>query len=141
MFIVSSKYELTVSFEDLDPMNIVWHGNYVRYMERARCDLFTKLRYTYLDMHNDGIMYPIAKMETKYIKPAEFLDKLIVETSIISIEPTLDMKYKIYKKDTNEKIFEAKTMQIAVNPKTRESVFTPPKTLVQILNGKENEEI
>ena len=134
MFIISSTCEITVSFEDLDPMNIVWHGNYIRYMERARCDLFSKLNYTYLDMKNDGIAYPIAKMETKYIKPAMFGDKITVETSILSIEPTLNIKYKMYRED--EKIFEAKTMQIAVEVNSRESVFTPPKRLVELLNGK-----
>lgn len=139
MFIVSSTYELTVSFEDLDPMNIVWHGNYIKYMERARCDLFSKLNYTYFDMKEDFIAYPIAKLETKYIKPAEFNDKLKVETSIISIEPTLDITYKIYK--SNEKIFTAKTMQIAVDINTKESIFVPPKRLIEILKDKFNQRI
>lgn len=126
MPIITATYELTVSFEDLDPMNVVWHGNYIRYMERARCDLLSKINYTYVDMKNDGVMYPIAKMETKYIKSACFGDKLVVETSIINVEPTLDIRYKIYKKGTNEKIFEAKTMQICVNLKNKESVYTAP---------------
>ena len=136
MFIIKTKYELTVSFEDLDPMNVVWHGNYIRYMEQARCDLFSKLNYTYVDMKNDGIMYPIAKMETKYIKPACFGDKLTVETEIISVEPTLDIKYKIY--NQNQKIFEAKTMQIGVDINTKESVFIPPKRFIELLKDKEN---
>lgn len=141
MYIISSTYEITVSFEDLDPMNVVWHGNYLRYLEQARCDLFSKIHYTYFDMKNDGIAYPIAKFEIKYIKPAQFCDKLIVETAITSIEPTLNIKYKIYKKDTEEVIFKASSMQIAVDISTRESVFTPPKNLVKILDGKENEKI
>lgn len=139
MFIISSEYEITVSFEDLDPMNVVWHGNYIHYMERARCNLFLKLNYTYADMKNDGIMYPVAKMETKFIKPAFFNDKLTVETAIISIEPTLDIKYKIYRE--GEKIFEAKTMQIAVDINSKESVFIPPKRLVKLLEGKSDYKI
>ena len=139
MYIISSKYELTVSFEDLDPMNVVWHGNYMRYMEQARCDLFAKLNYTYIDMKNDGVAYPIAKMETKFIKPAEFGDKLTVETFIIQIEPTLEIKYKIYK--NNDKIFEAKTMQIAVDINSRESIFEAPVKLKTILKNKKNEAI
>lgn len=135
MYIVSSEYELTVSFEDLDPMNIVWHGNYLRYLEKARCDLFSKLNYTYMDMKDDGIMYPAAKVKMKYIKPAFFGDVLRIETSIISIEPALDIKYKIYNKKTGEKIFEAETMQIAVDINTRESVFNAPERLIKILKS------
>ncbi len=139
MYIISSIYKLTVSFEDLDPMNVVWHGNYIRYMEQARCDLFSKLNYTYVDMKNDGIMYPIAKMYTKYIKPAQFGDNLSVETFILNIEPTLDIKYKIFK--NNEKIFEAKTMQIAVDIKTKESIYKAPERFLSLLNGLENQVI
>ena len=54
MCLYESEYEVKVSFEDLDPMNIVWHGNYMRYMEQARCDMLEKLHYTYTDIKNDG---------------------------------------------------------------------------------------
>jgi len=139
MFIVSSEYNLTVSFEDLDPMNMVWHGNYIRYMEQARCDLFSKLNYTYIDMKNDGIVYPIVKMKTKYIRPARFGDKLAVETEIISIEPALEISYTI--KRCGEKIFKAETMQIAADINTFESIYTPPVRLAKILEGRVNEKI
>ena len=139
MFIVSSEYNLTVSFEDLDPMNMVWHGNYIRYMEQARCDLFSKLNYTYIDMKNDGIVYPIIKMKTKYIRPARFGDKLAVETEIISIEPALEISYTI--KRCGEKIFKAETMQIAADINTFESIYTPPVRLAKILEGRVNEKI
>ena len=38
---------IDVPFYDLDPMNVVWHGNYVKYLEVARCDLLSKIGYTY----------------------------------------------------------------------------------------------
>lgn len=41
---------IDVQFFDLDPMNVVWHGNYVKYLETARCDLLAKVGYTYDDM-------------------------------------------------------------------------------------------
>ena len=141
MFIVSSKYEVTVSFEDLDLMEVVWHGNYFHYLERARCDLFTKINYTYIDMKHDGISYPIAKMKVKYIRPATFNDNLIIETSILSIEPTMNLRYKIFNKKTNEKIFEAETMQIAVDINSYKSKYTAPEKLLKALNGRKNEEI
>ena len=41
-----------VEFYDLDPMNVVWHGNYIKYLEAARCDMLSKIGYTYDDMKN-----------------------------------------------------------------------------------------
>lgn len=139
MSLFQSEYEVRVSFEDLDPMNIVWHGNYMRYMEQARCHLLSELKYTYVDMKNDGYAYPIAKMKVKYIKPATLGDVLSVKVEIVSIDPTLDMKYSIYNRVTGEKIFTAETMQIAVNTQSGQSIYTPPKGLSDAISGGKNE--
>lgn len=133
MSLYQSEYELRVSFEDLDPMGVVWHGNYLRYMEQARCDLLSKINYTYMDMKSDGFAYPVAKLTTKYIKPAKFMDNLIVRLEVISLEPSLDIKYKIFNKDSGEKIFEASTMQIRYDIKENQSVYTPPAALVNAI--------
>ena len=133
MGLFEAEYEFRVSFEDLDPMNIVWHGNYMRYLEQARCDMFNKLGYTYDDMKNDEVAYPVAKMQVKYIKPARLNDVLTVKTELLSIEPSMDMKYVIYNKKTEEKIFEARTMQIAVNLYTIQSIYASPTGLIEAL--------
>ncbi len=133
MSLYSSELEILVPFYDLDPMNVVWHGNYVKYMEKARCDMFSKLGYTYIDMKNDSFAYPIAKMNTKYIKPASFEQKLLIKTFLNEIEPAINIKYEIFDKISGEKIFAANTMQIAVNIKTMQSEYKPPKRLVEIL--------
>ena len=141
MSLYQSEYEVKISFEDLDPMNIVWHGNYMRYMEQARCDMLDKLNYTYTDMRNDGYAYPVAKMNVKYIKPAEFGDILTVKSEIVSVEPSLDIKYVVFNKKTGEKIFEASTMQIGIDTQTRKSIYTPPVRLVQALERIKNEKV
>jgi len=133
MNLYKTEYEIKISFEDIDLMGIVWHGNYMRYMEQARCDLFSKLNYTYMDMKADGYAYPVAKMKVKYVKPAEFGDVLLIKTEIISLEPALEIKYSIFNKKTADKIFEAKTMQIAVDIATRKSLYTPPKKLTETI--------
>lgn len=136
MSLFESEYELKISFENIDMMGIVWHGNYIKYMEQARCDLFSKLNYTYIDMKNDGFAYPVAKMKVKYIKPAELNDTLVVKTKIEELEPALIIKYAIYNKKTNDKIFCAETMQIAVDIKTRKSIYSAPYQLLKKLEGK-----
>ena len=141
MSLFQTEYEIKISFEDLDPMNIVWHGNYIRYMEQARCDLFEKLNYTYTDMKADGYAYPVAKMKVKYIKPAYFQDVLTIKTEIISIEPTLNIKYSIFNKTTGDKIFSAETMQIAVKYKINQSVYIPPERFTRAIERVKNEKI
>ena len=139
MSLFQTEYELKVSFEDLDPMSIVWHGNYMRYMEQARCDLLEKIGYTYFDIKTDGYAYPVAKMKVKYIKPAKFEDVLIMKLELICIEPAIEIKYKLINKNTGEKLFEAKTMQIAIDTNSKQSVYTPPKRLIMALDEVNNE--
>ena len=40
MSLFQSIYEVKVPFEDLDPMNIVWHGNYMRYNNPHKASLY-----------------------------------------------------------------------------------------------------
>ena len=141
MSLFKSEYEVIVPFEDLDPMGIVWHGNYMRYLEHARCDMLSKLNYTYKNMQSDGFAYPVAKMNVKYIKPATFEDTLVIKSDLISIEPSLDIQYVIFNKTTNEKIFEASTMQIAINAKIGESVYTAPAGLLDAVKRINDEKI
>ena len=122
---------IDVQFFDLDPMNVVWHGNYVKYLEFARCDMLAKLGYTYDDMKEDGVVYPVAKMDLKFIKPAQFMQKLKIITTIVELKPALNIKYEIFDAKTNEKIFTAKSMQICVDINTLESVYTAPKRFIE----------
>ena len=128
---ICSETFIDVQFYDLDPMNVVWHGNYIKYLEQARCDLLSKIGYTYDDMKADGFAYPVATMDLKFIKPAVFSQKLRITAAITDIEPSLNFKYEIFDAKTGEKIFKAKSMQICVDIKTRESVYTAPKRFVE----------
>lgn len=128
-----TEMKLTVQFYDLDPMNLVWHGNYLKYLESARCDLLKKIGYDYDNMRADGVVYPIAKMDLKYIKPCKFNQVLFLETIVEELEPALIIKYNIFDEESGEKVFSAKSMQICVDIKTGESIYSAPEGLKQKL--------
>lgn len=121
---ITSEMKIIVPFYDLDPMNIVWHGNYVKYLEQARCDFFDKLNYNYTDMYNDGVMYPIVKMDFKFIKSAKFGEELLVKCILRELEPAIIIKYEIYSGE--DKILTATTMQMEVSVETGETLYEAP---------------
>ena len=45
--LLSATTELEVQFFDVDSMRVVWHGNYVKYLEVARCELLKLFDYNY----------------------------------------------------------------------------------------------
>ena len=61
---MQKQIEITVPFYDLDPMNVVWHGNYVKYMEQARCALLADVNLSYDDMMKIGVVFPVVTMQT-----------------------------------------------------------------------------
>ena len=133
----SVEKEFKVEFFDVDAMKIAWHGNYVKYMEQARCDMLNKLGYNYYNMKDDGWAYPVAKMKTKFIRPLRYNQEVKIVTSLEEIEPTMVIKYKIFDKNTGEKVFEGETVQFAVLIETRETIYSAPSNLKKILGVKD----
>lgn len=129
MNFVENNITVEVPFYDLDPMNVVWHGNFLKYTEIARGKLMEKIKYSYNEMREDGVVYPIAKMDMKFIKSATLAQKLTVKAILEEIEPAIKIKYIIKDFNTNETIFKASTTQICVDTVTRKSIYEAPEKL------------
>ena len=66
---ISAEVIIKIQFYDLDPMRIVWHGNYPRFLEQARAVLFEKISFGYREMSESGFAWPIVDMRIKYVRP------------------------------------------------------------------------
>lgn len=126
---LSHEIELAPAFHDLDPMNIVWHGNYPKYLEIARCALLAKFNYDYPAMRDSGYAWPIVDMRLKYVKSAEFNQRLIVRAEIVEWENRLKIEFVIRDADTGAVINKAYTIQVAVDMSTREMLYVCPPVL------------
>lgn len=121
---ITSSINYKVAFYDVDPMNIVWHGNYVKFLEIARCHLLDKIGYNYDDMKRDGYAYPIVKMDVKYISPASFGDELEITATITNYYGLLKIAYDIYNNTTNKLSAKANTSQAAVMVDGLQTMFS-----------------
>lgn len=126
------RYEFKAEFFDTDPMGIMWHGNYVKYLEMARCKLLDEIGYNYIKMQDNGFTLPIVKMDLKYINPIYFNEYFIVEISVIECDITLKFKYTLLSKD-ELKIAKANTTQVAVTL-NKETLYSIPDDLKFALN-------
>lgn len=118
---------IKVPFYDVDSMDVVWHGHYVKYLEEARCALLEQLGYGYTQMRASGYVWPIVKMQFKYIRPAFFNQELTVSAFLYEYENGLGIKYKITDKQTGELLTKAETMQFAIDMKTKETCYLSPE--------------
>ena len=126
------RYEFKAEFFDADPMGVMWHGNYVKYLEMARCRLLDELNFNYIKMQNRGFALPIIKMDLKYINPIYFNDDFIVEIRRVECDITLKFNYILLSKD-NQIIVKASTTQVAVTL-NKETLYAIPDELKFALN-------
>jgi acyl-CoA thioester hydrolase len=74
---------IRVYFEDTDFSGLVYHANYLRYMERARSDM---LRVAGVDQKTafdsgEGV-YAVTELSIRYVKPAHYDDALLIVSTI-----------------------------------------------------------
>jgi len=128
--ILSAEVVVEIPFHDCDPMQVVWHGNYARYLEVARCELLRKINYDYLDMQASGYCWPIVDMRLKYVGSARFTQKIRVVADLVEYESRLKINYMIFCASTGQKLTKAHTVQVAVDLETQEMQYTSPSVLI-----------
>lgn len=74
--------EIRVNYFDTDKMGVVWHGNYIKYFEIAREEMFRSAGLSYAALERAGIMMPVVEVGVTYLKPAEYDEILTVETLV-----------------------------------------------------------
>ena len=128
---LSENYSLSVPFFDVDSMNIVWHGNYCKYLELARCKLLDKIGYNYRAMAESGFLFPIVDMQIKYVKPIIFEQAIVINATLVEWEQRLKIKYSISDANTEEVLTKAHTIQAAVELKTQRLHLACPDIFIQ----------
>ncbi len=80
------KWSVRIYFEDTDSGGVVYHSNYLKFMERARTEWLRSLDLNQADLKKkDKIMFVVAKVNIDYKKAASFNDELDIETSLDNI--------------------------------------------------------
>lgn len=130
---IQAEYIVEVPFFDLDPMHIVWHGNYVKYFEEARCQLLRKINYDYPQMEQSGFYWPIIDLRLKYISPARYGQKLRCIATLKECENRLRIDYRIEDLDSQKKLSKGYSIQVAVRKTDFEMQLVSPAVLTQKL--------
>ena len=125
----SAETVIKAQFYDLDPMNVVWHGNYARFLEQARCELLDSIGYNYAEMKESGFAWPIVDMRIKYVRPVLFGQEIVVTATIIETQNRLKIDYRIRDRASGEVLTKATTVQVAVNMTTGEMQLESPAAL------------
>ncbi|MCX7068230.1 MAG: acyl-CoA thioesterase [Methylococcales bacterium] len=130
---IKHAIDIQIPFHDVDMMEIVWHGHYVKYFEIARCALLDKIAYNYMQMRNSGYAWPVIDLRIRYVKPAAFGQLITVHAEIVEWENRLKINYLITDKLTGAKLTKGYSIQVAIDNRTKAMCFESPRVLLEKL--------
>jgi len=128
---ISAEVAVEVPFHDVDVMEIVWHGHYVKYFEIARCALLRRLDYDVPQMRESGYLWPVVDCHLKYVRPARYGQKIIVRARLMEYENRLKIGYEIRDALSGERLTRGSTVQVAVDGRNNELQFVSPLALTE----------
>lgn len=80
------RYALRVFYEDTDAGGVVYHANYVRWLERARSDLLDLLGIDQRAALEAGEgLYTVAEVTIRYLAPARLGDTVVIATTALQV--------------------------------------------------------
>jgi acyl-CoA thioester hydrolase len=124
--------ELSVPFHDVDSLDIVWHGHYVKYIESARQELLRRHDLDIPELLGLGLHLVVSQTHLKHINPLRYYDRVRVSAWLTESRVRLDFEFEIFNLTSNQRAATARTV-LAVMREGGEMLFAPPEVLRQRL--------
>ena len=82
---MTHRFSIRVYYEDTDMAGIVYHANYLKFIERARSDWVKEVGLDQNAMREEGVVFVVRRIEADYLGAAKFDDMLEVQTVVRSM--------------------------------------------------------
>lgn len=123
----SYEVKLSVPFHDVDSMQIVWHGNYLKYFDIARFGLFNESGIDLSRYYEEtNYLFPIIRTSTKYIYPLRHAEEFICRATIIKAYIKIVINFEIRRVKDNIICVKGMSEQIALKMPEREMMYEIP---------------
>jgi acyl-CoA thioester hydrolase len=73
---------LRVRYAETDQMGVVYHANYLVWMEVGRVEYCRASGFRYRDMEAEGILLAVVEAHCRYLSPALYDEEVVVRTGI-----------------------------------------------------------
>ncbi|MGA0012349.1 MAG: acyl-CoA thioesterase [Flavobacteriaceae bacterium] len=73
------EIQLRVRYSETDQMGVVYHSNYLNYLELSRVEWLRDLGFSYAELEKNGVLLPVVHASLNYRSPARYDDLLRIE--------------------------------------------------------------
>jgi len=122
-------WPVQVYWEDTDAGCVVYHSQYLNFMERARTEFLRSLGLVQTTLRDDlGILFVVRDIQIRFKKPAKFDDELNVNNQLLKVgRSLLEFEQNIYRGD--EHLIAAKVDVVCIGADSFRPVSIPDKML------------
>ena len=124
------RARMRVPFHDLDPLHMVWHGNYMKYFDIARFGLFNDAG---IDLHRYSlekrIIFPLVKTSQKYISPLRHDEEFVCSARVLDATVMIVMDFEIRRVSDDALCTRGRSEQAAVSLPEMEILFEIPQDI------------
>ncbi|ANU11101.1 hypothetical protein A1A1_17375 [Planococcus antarcticus DSM 14505] len=75
-----SEKEIEIRYAETDQMGVVYHANYIIWLEIGRTKLIEDLGFTYAGMEKDGYLSPVTDISIQYRAALRYGEKAFIRT-------------------------------------------------------------
>lgn len=90
------EIQIRVRYAETDPMGYLHHSHYFTYFEMGRTELLRAKGFRYRDLEERGYLMVVAKISSRFRKPARYDDLLTLRTTVTRVtRARIDHRYEL----------------------------------------------
>jgi len=114
---IVNEARLRVRYAETDQMGVVYHSNYIIWMEVGRVELLRQLGFTYKEMEKqDRCHIAVVDVKCRFKSPALYDDEILIRTRLLNVrESLIHFGYEIFRAADCTLLAEGETTHIVVD--------------------------
>lgn len=110
-----SAVTLRVNYSETDQMGVVYHANYLVWLDRARTELMRDTGVTYKELERQGVYLAVSEVNIRYRLPARYDDLVRVRCWVRDLASRrVTFGYAVERSETGELLATAETTLISL---------------------------
>ena len=108
-------WPIRIYYEDTDSGGVVYHSNYLKFMERSRTEWLRDFEIDQKALKDNlNLMFVVHEIDIKFIRPAVFNDETEVQTKLEKLGSVkIELEQKIFR--SSELLIESRVVVASVN--------------------------
>lgn len=118
-----------VRYAETDQMGVVYHSNYLVWMEVGRVEFFRAAGLRYRDFEEQSQLHlAVVEAQVRYMAPARYDDPVVIRTSMASVHPRMvTIEYEMRHGETGQALAKGHTKHVFLSRQTLKPSKLPPE--------------